>query len=187
MRRLLVLLAGLGVFLLSVLPAPRALADSADDSIKRYAVTADAAKDGTTTVTLDFDFDFGRDSGRGPYITLPLRQEIANDPDHWRMLDVTVGQVTSPSGASDDVQTQTKDGNLLIRVGHSEVPDHLHDSRPDRPEAGDVGAGRVQLERDRHRLGGADQQHHREGDRPRGRHQGGLLRRRRPDLVVRVE
>lgn len=108
MRRLLVLLAGLGVFLLSVLPAPRALADPADDSIKRYAVTADAAKDGTTTVTLDFDFDFGRDSGRGPYITLPLRQEIANDPDHWRMLDVTVGQVTSPSGASDDVQTQTK-------------------------------------------------------------------------------
>ena len=52
MRRLLVLIAGLGIFLLSVLPAPRALADSDDDSITRYAVTADVAKDGTTTVTL---------------------------------------------------------------------------------------------------------------------------------------
>ncbi|MFT3860149.1 DUF2207 domain-containing protein [Micropruina sp.] len=117
MRRAFVVLTGLGIFLVGLLPAPRALADSGDDHITRYAVTADAEQNGTTTVTLDFDFNFGSDQGHGPYITLPLRQEIANDPDHWRMLDVTVGQVTSPSGASAKVQTKQDDGNLLIQVG----------------------------------------------------------------------
>src|SRR6478672_9281441 len=117
MRRFIVVMAGLAIFVLGLLPATSARADSDDDSITRYAVTADAAKDGTTAVTLDFDFNFGSDEGHGPYITLPLRQEIANDPDHWRMVDVTVGEVSSPSGASADVQTETKDGNLLIRVG----------------------------------------------------------------------
>ena len=163
MRRFIVVMAGLAIFVLGLLPATSARADSDDDSITRYAVTADAAKDGTTAVTLDFDFNFGSDEGHGPYITLPLRQEIANDPDHWRMVDVTVGEVSSPSGASADVQTETKDGNLLIRVGDEnrtwsdrDLPDQLHDPRPDRPEAGPVGAGRVQLERHRRRLGGAD-------------------------------
>jgi len=117
MRRFVVLLAGIAVLFLGLLTAPRAVADSSDDSINRYDVTADAAGDGTTSVTLDFDFDFGGDEGHGPYITLPLRQEMENDPDHWRMLDVTVGAVTSPSGASADVQTEIDDGNLLIRVG----------------------------------------------------------------------
>ncbi len=117
MRRFIVVMAGLAIFVLGLLPATSARADSDDDSITRYAVTADAAKDGTTAVTLDFDFNFGSDEGHGPYITLPLRQEIANDPDHWRMVDVTVGEVSSPSGASADVQTETTDGNLLIRVG----------------------------------------------------------------------
>ncbi len=118
MRRFIVVLAGLTFLLLGVSAAPLARADSADDSITRYAVTADAAENGTTTVTLDFDFNFGSDSGHGPYITLPLRQEIADDPDHWRMLDVTPGAVTSPSGASAEVQTETENGNLLIRVGN---------------------------------------------------------------------
>ena len=117
MRRLIVMLIGLGFFVLGLIPAQAASADSDDDSIERYAVTADVAKDGTASVTLDFDFDFGSDEGHGPYITLPLRQEIANDPDHWRMLDVTVGPVSSPSGASASVQQTTENGNLLIRVG----------------------------------------------------------------------
>lgn len=121
MRRITVVLAGVALFLLGLSVAPRALADSDDDSITRYAVTADVAKDGTTAVTLDFDFNFGSDEGHGPYITLPLRQEIANDPDHWRMLDVTPGPVTSPSGANAEVQTKTEDGNLLIRVGNENL------------------------------------------------------------------
>ncbi len=117
MRRILLLLVGLGVFLLGVLPASVARADSDDDRIDKYTVTTDVAKDGTAAVQIAFDFNFGSDSGHGPYLSLPLRQEIANDPDHWRMIDITLGKVTSPSGASPEVQTATKDGNLLVRIG----------------------------------------------------------------------
>ena len=117
-RRVLILLVGLGVFLIGLLPAPRASADSGDDSVKSYNVTADFAKDGTATVTIAFDFDFGSDEGRGPYLTLPLRQGIENDPDHWRMLDVDSIAASSPSGANAELQTQTEDGNLLIRIGN---------------------------------------------------------------------
>lgn len=98
MRRILLLLVGLGVFLLGVLPASVARADSDDDRIDKYTVTTDVAKDGTAAVQIAFDFNFGSDSGHGPYLSLPLRQEIANDPDHWRMIDITLGKVTSPSG-----------------------------------------------------------------------------------------
>lgn len=118
MRRLVVLLTGIGIFLLGLLPATTARADSDDDSITKYTVTADAAKDGTTSVKLAFDFDFGSDEGRGPYLTFPLRQAIENDPDQWRMLDVTLGEVTSPSGANTEVSTETDDGNLLVRIGN---------------------------------------------------------------------
>lgn len=119
-RRVLLLLIGLGVFLIGLLPAPRASADSGDDRIDSYHVTTDFATDGTASVTIAFDFNFGSDEGRGPYLTLPLRQAMDNDPDHWRMLDVDVSslRVSSPSGANTEVQTQTEDGNLLIRIGN---------------------------------------------------------------------
>ncbi|MBK8460369.1 MAG: DUF2207 domain-containing protein [Micropruina sp.] len=85
--------------------------------ISRYDVTATLEPGGTAQVRLDFDFDFASDSGHGPYITLPLRQRVADNPDLWRMLDVTVGEVTSPSGASAETKVTEVDGNLLIRVG----------------------------------------------------------------------
>ena len=105
---------------LLLLPATRASADDDDPDwrITNYAVTAQVDADGGVThVRLDLDFDFGNDPGHGPYVTLPLQQEIADDPDHWRALDVTVGEVSSPSGANAEVQTQEKGGNLLIRIG----------------------------------------------------------------------
>jgi hypothetical protein len=116
MRRIL-LLVGLALLWLGLLPPTPAAADSDDWRITRYAVTAAVAGDGTTEVGIDFTFDFGTDEGHGPYVTLPLRQEIAGDPDHWRMLDVTLGQVSSPSGAPADVTTETNGGNLLVRIG----------------------------------------------------------------------
>lgn len=37
------------------------------------------------------------------------------------MTDVTVGQVTSPSGANTEVWTDEEDGNLVIRIGNEDV------------------------------------------------------------------
>ncbi len=88
-----------------------------DWRITDYRVAATVDANGTTSVQLTLDFDFGNEAGHGPYLTFPLRQEIADDPDHWRMLDMTVGAVSSPSGANAEVQTEEEDGNLLIRVG----------------------------------------------------------------------
>ena len=102
---------------LFLLPATPARADD-DWRIPTFDVVAAVDADGGVThVQLDLAFDFGTDPGHGPYVALPLRQEIANDPDRWRMLDVTLGQVTSPSGADTSVQTEERDGNLVIRIG----------------------------------------------------------------------
>ena len=103
-----------------MLPTATASADDEHPSwrIDAYTVTATVDADGgVTRVRLDLDFNFGSDPGHGPYITLPLQQEMADDPDHWRALDVTVGSVSSSTGASAEVQTQEESGNLLIRVG----------------------------------------------------------------------
>ncbi len=119
MRRILSWLVA-AVAALLLLPATPAAADDDHSSwrIRSYDVVATVdAEGGVTHVQLDLAFDFGGDPGHGPYVTLPLRQEIDGDPDHWRMLDVTVGEVSSPSGADDTVETREESGNLLIRIG----------------------------------------------------------------------
>ena len=113
-----------GLFALLLVLGPVVLvqvpAQAADGNwrITNYKVAATVDGSGTTAVQLNIDFDFGSDPGHGPYLTFPLRQEIGNDPDHWRMLDMTLGQVSSPSGANVELKTEEQDGNLLIRVGN---------------------------------------------------------------------
>lgn len=85
--------------------------------ITAYEVGATVDTSGTTAVRIDLAFDFSNDPGHGPYVTLPLRQRVA-DPDLWRMLDVTVGEVSSSTGANADVLAKVQDGNLLIRIGN---------------------------------------------------------------------
>ena len=87
-------------FLLGV--APRANAD--DDTprewrITRYDARVDVGSDGLSTVRVEFDFHFGRSPGHGPFVTLPTQQRVEGNPDQWRMVDITLGEVTSPSGA----------------------------------------------------------------------------------------
>jgi uncharacterized membrane protein YgcG len=94
-----------------------ARADGDDWRITDYQVVANVDASGTAAVQLDLAFDFGAEEGHGPYLTFPLRQAIGNDPDHWRMLDMDIGPVTSPSGANAEVRTEEEDGNLLVRVG----------------------------------------------------------------------
>ncbi len=118
MKRLWRLVAALVVALVGLLLVPGvARANGESWRITDYRAVATVDAQGTADVQLSLSFDFGNDPGHGPYLTFPLRQEIANDPDHWRMLDMTIGQVSSPSGADASVQTKEEDGNLLIRVG----------------------------------------------------------------------
>ena len=103
-----------------LLPATPAAADDdhPDWRIPAYDVVATVdANGGFTRVQLDLAFDFADDPGHGPYITLPLRQSSEADPDRWRMLDVVVGEVTSPTGADATVLTREESGNMLIRIG----------------------------------------------------------------------
>ncbi len=109
------------VALMVVLAAPMvAHADSDDDSITRYDVLAEVHDDGSVEVTIDFDFDFGRDEGHGPYLTLPERMGIPDDPDHWRALpitDITASSDTAPT----DLEIERDDGAVLVRIGDESV------------------------------------------------------------------
>ncbi|GAA1436152.1 DUF2207 domain-containing protein [Microlunatus lacustris] len=112
--------AVLGLLVLLAVPGT-AHADEDDWTIPRYELTAVAAADGTVDVRISFDFDFAGTEGHGPYVTLPLRQEIADDPDHYRGFTVTDVTASSPSGAPAQVQTEEEGGALAIRVGDEDV------------------------------------------------------------------
>jgi hypothetical protein len=113
-RSLLVLLMTFGW--LAAVPTT-ARADDSDDRVSDYKVVATFDTSGTAAVQLSLSVDFGDTAGHGPYLVFPLRQAIADDLDRWRMIDLTLGQVTSPSGADATVAAEESDGNLVIRVG----------------------------------------------------------------------
>ncbi|MDO5534870.1 MAG: DUF2207 domain-containing protein [Propionibacteriaceae bacterium] len=92
-----------------------------DWRISRYVADVDVNADGLSSVRLEFDFEFEDSPGHGPFITLPLQQEVAGDPDVWRMIDIEVGEVSSPSGAPADTRVTTDSGSLVIRVGDEDV------------------------------------------------------------------
>lgn len=115
MRRVVAGLLVVCVFAFSV-PVP-AHADSDDGVITRYDLTATVARDGSTAVRIDFDIDFGSDAQHGPYVTLPIRQEIAGDNDHYRAFDTTGIRASSPSGAPAELDTDTGAGALAIKIG----------------------------------------------------------------------
>jgi hypothetical protein len=120
MRRTFSALAALLLALgwLSALAVPaRADDDHPDWRITNYDVVTTVDGGGDASVQLTIDFDFAADPGHGPYLFLPQQQAIADDPDQWRMIDYTLGPVTSPSGANATVVTSESDGNLVIRIG----------------------------------------------------------------------
>lgn len=116
-RFVLGLALALGVLALGAGPAVAKDSTPSSWKITRYDVVATVDSSGTATMHLSLDFDFAQDDGHGPFVTLPLRQQIGGDPDHWRMLDVSDVTATSPSGASADVQLTTNDDALLVRIG----------------------------------------------------------------------
>ncbi|HBX82385.1 MAG TPA: DUF2207 domain-containing protein [Propionibacteriaceae bacterium] len=116
-RLMLGLALALGVLALGAGPAVAKDSTPSSWKITRYDVVATVDSSGTAKVALSIDFDFARDAGHGPFVTLPLRQQIGGDPDHWRMLDVSNVTATSPSGAAADLQLTSNDDALLVRIG----------------------------------------------------------------------
>ncbi|MDN5725871.1 MAG: DUF2207 domain-containing protein, partial [Propionibacteriales bacterium] len=117
MRRLLLVLLSTVLLLLGGGLATANAETPASHRITRYDVVAKAAEDGTINVKINFDFDFSSDPARGPYVTLPQRQRIPDDPKNWRMLSISDISASSPSGAPSDVSTEINNGALAIKIG----------------------------------------------------------------------
>ena len=108
-----------------LLPASAARADDdqGDRTIDRYVVEATAQPDGTIDVRLEIDFNFNTTPGHGMFLTLVTRQEIDGDPDHYRVLEISDVEVSSPTGAPADTHLDESDTGLVIRIGDEDVDD----------------------------------------------------------------
>lgn len=117
-RILLAILTSLLVLVGGVCASP-ARADDEHSSwrIQNYEVDATFAKDGTAKVETTVDFDFGMDAGHGPYLVFVTRQAIEGDSEHWRMVDYSDVEVSSPSGAPSRVAIDEQDGVMTLKVG----------------------------------------------------------------------
>lgn len=106
---------------LGVLANPAA-AHADDDTpeswrITKYHVDAQARPDGTMQVDLTLDFDFADDEGHGPFVTLPEQQQIAGDPSHWRDIEYSNFQVSSPSGAPAQFEEGHENRSTVLQIG----------------------------------------------------------------------
>lgn len=92
---------------------------SADTSapITKYHIDTTLTPEGVAQVTIDMTMDFSQLRGRGPIFSFPERQEDGQNPDEWFSFPISNIQVSSPSGARNDVQVDREDGNVLVRVG----------------------------------------------------------------------
>ncbi|UFU04007.1 DUF2207 domain-containing protein [Ruania suaedae] len=119
LSRLLTLLA---LAMAVVLAGPVAAHADADDwMVERYDVSAEVQTDGTIDVSIDMLFDFADEEGHGPYLTLVDRQEIADDPDRYRVLEYTGFSASSSTGAPADVRTESEGSGLAVYVGDEDV------------------------------------------------------------------
>lgn len=99
-----------------------AQADEDDWTITSYEVEAELEPDGGAAVTIDLDFDFGPDrDAHGPFLSIVERQEIHDDPDQYRLFEVSDIAVTSSSGAPTDLLVEREDGAVVVRVGDEDV------------------------------------------------------------------
>ncbi|MBK8461996.1 MAG: DUF2207 domain-containing protein [Nigerium sp.] len=119
MIRVTRLLAVVFAVLITVVTAPTAHADDTPEAWRIPDLKADVVVDaeGVSTVTLDLTFDFADEPGHGPYVALSTQQAVDDNPDVWRMIDVEVTDVSSPTGAPAHTQITHEDGALLIRIG----------------------------------------------------------------------
>lgn len=115
MRRLRAFLTAVGVSLLMCGVSATAHAQTGDDVYTRYDQNVVLAENGTATVTVDADLDFGSTPGHGPLLTFITAQKMADG--RYRLLDTDFLSVTSSTGANTDVQTQSDMTTLGVRIG----------------------------------------------------------------------
>ena len=84
--------------------------------IDSFGMDVQLAQNGVATVTSTIDFNFGYDSGHGPYVYMPLRQEV-KDPNQWLVLGVKLLSVTSPTGADTAVLEERGSDVVSYRIG----------------------------------------------------------------------
>ena len=96
--------------------APLARADDSVGHISRMDVAATFTPDGFGRVQLDFTYDFGDDEAHGPFLVLAERQEIADDPDRYRSLEVHTISAESAT-APDDLRVEREAGAVQLFIG----------------------------------------------------------------------
>ena len=108
-------------FLLGPWAASPAAAETTGWQITRYDAHVDVDTGGTMRVELDFDFDFGDEAGRGPYLSFVTRMDAGENRDRV----YTIGDVTasSPSGAPAAVNLEEESDALVLRVGDRDRDD----------------------------------------------------------------
>lgn len=117
-RALAVIAAVVGILIVS--PASAHAEDDetpSDWAISRYDVAIRTDANGMSTVTVNVDFDFGQEPSHGILMYFLQRQEVADNPDVWRQVDISLGAITSSTGAPTGVETSTEDGALVARIG----------------------------------------------------------------------
>lgn len=107
------------VLLLSLLATPARAEDSVGH-ISRMDVSATFTPEGAGQVELDFTYDFGDDQAHGPFLVLAERQEIADDPDRYRRLDIGSISAASPT-APDDLRVDRDSGAVQLYIGDEDV------------------------------------------------------------------
>ena len=111
------IIAVLALVVMSVAPA---FALGEEQRFNHYWVDATAHSDGSIDVEIDLEFEFGSEESHGVYLTYLTRQRIEGDPDHYRVLEYTDIDASSPT-APDDVRVETNDDGLGIYVGDEDV------------------------------------------------------------------
>ena len=111
------IIAVLALVVMSVAPA---FALGEEQRFNHYWVDATAHSDGSIDVEIDLEFEFGSEESHGVYLTYLTRQRIEGDPDHYRVLEYTDIEASSPT-APDDLRVETDDDGLGIYVGDEDV------------------------------------------------------------------
>ncbi|HEY5518689.1 MAG TPA: DUF2207 domain-containing protein, partial [Cellulomonas sp.] len=119
-RRLLAVLVAmvalLGLAGVGLATAPAAHADTTGRHITRYTADVAVTADGVARVKLQFDFDFGNDPGHGPYLTLPIRQQIAGNDTQDRVFKISAISASSPTAPAQINREDSADA-ITLRIG----------------------------------------------------------------------